>query len=113
MPPLAAAVGGWAALSAIIGTAGGLAAQGYSMSQQAGQDKGPDPMIAAKASQDAADKARLRGVVGRSTPDALTRTSGGASNDFLANLATQEAGTPGLQTQALDMVKQLMNQGGV
>jgi hypothetical protein len=109
MPPLAAA--GIPAIIAALGTAGGLANMGYQMAQ-GGPDKGPDPMIAAKQAQDAADKARLRGVVGQSTVDAQTRTSGGASPDFLANVATQQAGTPGLQGDALDMVKQLLAGGG-
>ena len=99
-----------AAIATAVAAAASASQQGYKMAQ--GTDTGPDPAIAAKASADAADKARLSSVVRRTTPDALTRTSGGASPEFLANVATQEAGTPGLQNNALDMVKQLLSQGG-
>ena len=106
MPELAALVPVITALSGAAGAGLGIA------NAVSSPDKGPDPMIAAKQAQDAADKSRLRGVVGQSTADALTRTSGGANQDFLANLATQQAGTPGMQGEALDMVKQLMSGGG-
>jgi len=109
MPPLAAA--GIPAIIAALGTAGGLANMGYQMAQ-GGPEKGPDPMIAAKQAQDAADKSRLRGVIGGpSLQDALTRTSGSTGPDFLANVATQQAGTPGMQSDALDMVKKMLAGG--
>ena len=108
LPELIAVIGG------TVGAGAGLAQTGMSIANAVGGDSGsgPDPMVAAKQAQDASDKARLRGVVGRSTADAQTRTSGGASPEFLANVATQDAGTPDMQGQALDMVKQLMSGGG-
>lgn len=112
MPPLAAAT--VPEIIALIGGVGGLttAGMGIANSVGGGPDSGTDPAAIAKMQQDAADKSRLRGVVSRSTADANTRTSGGASPEFLANVATQDAGTPDMQGQALDMVKQLMAGGG-
>lgn len=115
MPPLAAGLGmtmaELMAATAAVGTGVSVGKMGYDVAQ-GGPGAGPDPMIAAKAAQDAADKSRLRGVVTRSTTDAQTRTSGGASPEFLANVATQEAGTPNMQGEALDMVKKLLAGGG-
>ncbi|TSA51339.1 MAG: hypothetical protein D4R44_08110 [Actinobacteria bacterium] len=108
IPELVAVIGG------TIGAGTGLAQTGMTIAHSVGgDDAGPDPMVAAKAQQDAADKARLRGVIGgHSIQDAQTRTSGSASNDFLANVATSEAGTPNLQGDAMDMVKKLLAGGG-